>query len=133
MLLTGYPKEMKIIYLDGLSNCKNGAKAYDSRRTLNIQRIGMIVGIMTVKLHMSGIGSLKAKRSIVKSVIERMRNRFNASVSEVDHQDIKNSAVIGIAVVSNQGSFVDRQLDKILDFMRGDGRFYIGQIEREQF
>jgi len=93
----------------------------------------MVVGVMAVQIHMSGIGSLKAKRSIVKSVIERMRNKFNASVSEVDHQDIKNSSVIGISVVSNEGGFVDRQLDKILDFMRGDGRFYIGQIEREQF
>jgi len=98
-----------------------------------MQRIGMVIGVMAVQIRMGGIGSLKAKRSIVKSVIERMRNRFNASVSEVDHLDIKNSAVIGIAVVSNEGAFVDRQLDRILDFMRGDGRFYIGQIEREHF
>jgi len=93
----------------------------------------MIIGVMTVQIHMSGIGSLKGKRSIVKSVIERMRGRFNASVSEVGHQDIRNSALIGISIVSNEGGFVDRQLDKILDFMRGDGRFYIGQIKREQF
>ena len=124
---------MKIIYLGRLGNCKTGLKVYDRKLTLNIQGQSMIVGVMTVQIHMSGIGSLKNKRSIVKSVIERMRNRFNASVSEVGPQDIKNSAVIGIAVVSNEGGFVDRQLDKILDFMRGDGRFYIGQIEREQF
>ena len=125
---------MKIIYLGRLGNCKMGAKAYNDRKLiLDIQGRGMVVGVMTVQIHMSGIGSLKQKRSIVKSVIERMRNRFNASVSEVGRHDIKNSALIGIAVVSNEGGFVDRQLDKILDFMRGDGRFYIGQIEREQF
>jgi uncharacterized protein YlxP (DUF503 family) len=93
----------------------------------------MIVGVLTAQLHLQGIGSLKEKRSIVKSLIGRLKSRFNVSVSEVDHQDSKTSAVIGIAVVSNEGRFVNEQLDKIIDFMRKDGRFYLGTIERELF
>jgi uncharacterized protein len=93
----------------------------------------MIVGVLTTQLHLQGVSSLKEKRSIVKSLIGRLKSRFNVSVSEVDHQDSKTSAVIGIAVVSNNGRFVNEQLDKIIDFMRKDGRFYLGTVEREVF
>jgi uncharacterized protein YlxP (DUF503 family) len=93
----------------------------------------MIVGVLTAHIHMQGITSLKQKRSIVKSLIERLKSRYNLSVSEVDHQDNKNYAVIGMAVVSNDTGFIDKQLDTIISFMRKDGRFYLGQIERETF
>jgi uncharacterized protein len=93
----------------------------------------MIVGVLTAQLHLQGVSSLKEKRSIVKSLIGRLKSRFNVSISEVDHQDNKMSAVIGIAVVSNNGRFVNEQLDKIIDFMRKDGRFYLGTVEREVF
>jgi len=93
----------------------------------------MLVGVMTAQLHMQGIGSLKAKRSIVKSLIGRLKSRFNISVSEVDDQDMKTSAVIGIAVVCNERAFIDKQFDTIINFMQNDGRFYLGQVERETF
>jgi len=82
---------------------------------------------------LQGITSLKEKRGIVKSVIGRLKSRFNVSVSEVDHQDEKRSAVIGIALVSNETRFIDQQFDAIINFMQRDGRFYLGQIERETF
>jgi hypothetical protein len=93
----------------------------------------MLVGVMTVTLHMQGIGSLKDKRHIVKSVIGRLQSRFNVSVSEVEHQDSKIVAVLGMAVVSNERNFVQQQLDAILNFMRNDGRFFLGQVDREIF
>jgi len=93
----------------------------------------MLVGTMTAQIYMHGIASLKEKRSIVKSLIGRLRSRFNISISEVDQQDSRSSAVIGIAVVSNSSRFIDKQLDTVLNFMRNDGRFYLGQIDREIF
>jgi uncharacterized protein len=93
----------------------------------------MIVGVLTTQLHLHGINSLKEKRSIVKSLIGRLKSRFNISISEVDHQDEKTSAVVGIAVISNDTRFINQQFDSIIDFMRGDGRFYLGKIERETF
>jgi uncharacterized protein YlxP (DUF503 family) len=93
----------------------------------------MIVGVMTAQLHLQGIGSLKEKRSIVKSVIGRLKSRFNISIAEVDHQDSKTSSVIAIAIVSNDTTFVNKQFDAIVGFMRRDGRFYLGQVERETF
>jgi uncharacterized protein YlxP (DUF503 family) len=93
----------------------------------------MLVGVMTVTMHMQGLHSLKDKRHIVKSVIGRLQSRFNVSVSEVEHQDNKIVAVLGMAVVSNERDFVQQQLDAILNFMRNDGRFFLGQVEREIF
>jgi uncharacterized protein YlxP (DUF503 family) len=93
----------------------------------------MIVGVLTTQLHMQGIGSLKQKRSIVKGLIGRLKSRFNISIAEVDHQDNKTSAVVAIAMVSNDTRFIDQQFDAIISFMRRDGRFYLGQIERETF
>ena len=93
----------------------------------------MIVGVLTAHLSMQGVTSLKGKRSIVKSVIGRLKSRFNISISEVDHQDSKTSAVNGISIVSNDTHFIDQQFDTIINFMRNDGRFYLGQIQRETF
>jgi uncharacterized protein YlxP (DUF503 family) len=93
----------------------------------------MIVGVMTVYLSLPGVTSLKGKRSIVKSVIGRLKSRFNISIAEVDHQDIRTNAVIGIAVICNESRFIDQQFDSIINFMRNDGRFILGQIEREKF
>ena len=93
----------------------------------------MLVGVMSVQMYLPGIASLKDKRHIIKAVIGRLQSRFNVSVSEVEHQDSHTSAVLGIAVVSNERAFIDQQLDAILSFMRNDGRFYLGQVEREIF
>ena len=93
----------------------------------------MIVGVMRAQLHLQGIGSLKQKRSIIKSLIGRLKSRFNVSIAEVDHQDNKTSAVIAVAIVSSETGFIDRQFDAIISFMQRDGRFYLGSIERETF
>jgi len=93
----------------------------------------MIVGTMTARLHLNGLTSLKQKRGIVKSLIGRLKSRFNISIAEVDHQDNKTSAVIAIAVVGNDSRFINQQLDTITGFIQKDGRFYLGKIERELF
>ena len=93
----------------------------------------MTTGVLSVQIQLGAIGSLKDKRRIVRSVIERLKSRFNVSASEMSAQDSKMLTVIGVAVVSNDGSFVQKQLDTIIDFIRRDGRFFVGRIEREIF
>ena len=93
----------------------------------------MIVGVLTAELHLQGLSSLKQKRSIVKSLLSRTRNKFNVSAAEVYRQDNKQLAVIGISMVSNETRYVNQQFDKIVNFMEKDGRFYLGSIERETF
>lgn len=93
----------------------------------------MIVGLLTITICLHGLNSLKDKRRIIKSLIGRLQSRFNVSVSEVDRHDSRQQAVIAIATVSNDSRFVNQQLDNIIAFVQRDGRFYVGQIEREVF
>jgi uncharacterized protein YlxP (DUF503 family) len=91
----------------------------------------MFTGLMTVQMHLHGLNSLKDKRSIVKSLIERLKSRFNVSVAEVGDNDSRSSAIIGIAAVSNDKTHAAGQLDAVERFIRGDGRFGVGEVERE--
>ncbi len=79
----------------------------------------MVVGIIKLELWIPGSTSLKAKRSVVKKVIERTRSRFNVTVAEVDKQDVYGRAVIGYAMVGSDQRYVNGALDKILDFVEG--------------
>jgi hypothetical protein len=93
----------------------------------------MTVGTLIIQIPLPGIGSLKDKRRIVKSLTERLQSRFNISIAEIAAQDSHRIAVIGLAVVANEGSFVRRQLDTVLDFLRNDNRVVPGKIDREIF
>jgi len=93
----------------------------------------MTVGTLIIQIPMPGIGSLKDKRRIVKSLIERLQSRFNVSAAEVAAQDSHRIAVVGLAVVANDGTFVGRQLDTILNFICNDNRIVVGKIDREIF
>ena len=72
----------------------------------------MVVGILRLTLHVQGASSLKDKRQVVRKVVDRLRSRFNVTVAEVGENDIWQRAVIGIAAVSNDHSFVNEVLDK---------------------
>ncbi|HEX9758669.1 MAG TPA: DUF503 domain-containing protein [Nitrospiria bacterium] len=78
----------------------------------------MTVGICTLVLYLPGIGSLKGKRQIIKSLKDRVQNRFNVSIAEVGDQDLWQRAVLGIACVGNDRGFVNQVLDKVLDFVQ---------------
>jgi uncharacterized protein len=93
----------------------------------------MFVGLLTVYIYMGGIGSLKEKRSIVKSLVERLKSRFNVSAAEIDKQDIKTAGVIGIAIVSGDSNFLEQSIDTVINFIHNDGRFYVTDIKREIF
>ena len=93
----------------------------------------MVIGLLTIHIHLQGIDSLKGKRKIIKSLVERLQNRFNISVSQIAAQDSKQLAVIGVAVISNDGGHLNEQLDKIIRFVANDSRFYVGKIDREIF
>jgi uncharacterized protein YlxP (DUF503 family) len=79
----------------------------------------MVVGIVKLELWIPHSRSLKAKRSVVKKVLERTRARFNVTVAEVDKQDVHSRAVIGCAMVGSDQRYVNGAVDKILDFIEG--------------
>ena len=74
----------------------------------------MFVGIVRIELFIPAAGSLKDKRSVVRSLKERIRHRVHASVAEVDHQDLWQRASLGVSVVSGES----RQIAEMLQSVR---------------
>lgn len=72
----------------------------------------MTIAVLRVRLRLPS-RTLKEKRTIVKSVVERLRNRFNASVAEVDDLDPPGLATVVAAVVSNESRHADEQVQAI--------------------
>jgi hypothetical protein len=60
----------------------------------------VVVVVVTWELHLSGCQSLKDKRRIVKSLKDRLHNRFNVSVAETDFQDLWQRAELSCCVVA---------------------------------
>jgi uncharacterized protein len=60
----------------------------------------VVVGLMTWELHLAACQSLKDKRQILKSLKDRLHQRFNLSAAETDHQDLWQRAELTVAVVS---------------------------------
>lgn len=75
----------------------------------------MVVGVLEITLGIDHADSLKAKRKVVRSLVERARNRFNCAVSEVGDNDVHTRAQIGVSTVANDAQFVNSVLDKVLD------------------
>jgi uncharacterized protein YlxP (DUF503 family) len=77
----------------------------------------MVVGIGTIVLRIPGNTSLKGKRRVVKGVITRLQNTFNASVAEIGANDSHQRAEIGLAFVGNDRRWINSKLDKVLNFV----------------
>lgn len=60
----------------------------------------MPVSVVTVEIHLPGARSLKDKRRIVKSLKDKIHNRYRVSIAEIDHHDLRQSSKIGIAAVA---------------------------------
>jgi uncharacterized protein YlxP (DUF503 family) len=78
----------------------------------------MIVGSLRVRLLLRESRSLKDKRQVVRSIKDRLRNRFNVSVAEIEEQDHLQLAVLGFAMVSNEARHVRTTLDQIVQALR---------------
>jgi uncharacterized protein YlxP (DUF503 family) len=73
----------------------------------------MFVGIARIELHVPAARSLKDKRQVVRSLKDRIRERFHAAVAEVDHQDLWQRAALGVAVVSGEQGHALEQLQAV--------------------
>ena len=78
----------------------------------------MHVGSLKVRLRVREARSLKDKRQVVKSIIDRMRNGFNVAVAEVEARDHHQMVVLGIAAVGAEAVDVKTTLDRIADALR---------------
>jgi uncharacterized protein len=77
----------------------------------------MVVAVARLTLIIHDNNSLKGKRKVVKSLIEKVRHRFEASVAEVEDQDLWQKAQIGVALVGNDARLLTTRLDQISSFI----------------
>jgi uncharacterized protein YlxP (DUF503 family) len=85
----------------------------------------MIVGILEFEIRIHSSNSLKEKRLVLKSLKDRLKNKFNLSVAELDFQEKWQRSKIGIAVIGNQHSFVENSLHQIFQFIDNADSFEI--------
>ncbi|HBM75297.1 MAG TPA: DUF503 domain-containing protein [Clostridiaceae bacterium] len=82
----------------------------------------VLVGVCSIRLMIQESGSLKEKRHTLKSIIERLKSRFNVSVAETGLNDKWQSAEIGVAFVSNDRVHIEKTINNVIDFVDNDYR-----------
>jgi uncharacterized protein YlxP (DUF503 family) len=80
----------------------------------------MHIGLCTVELILHGVASLKAKRSVIKSVVTRVSREFNVSIAEVDAQNLWQRAVLGVTCVSNSAGYAHGQLERVVQWIEAN-------------
>jgi uncharacterized protein YlxP (DUF503 family) len=77
----------------------------------------MIVAAARITLLIPENDSLKGKRKVVKSLVEKVRHKFDAAVAEVGDNDLWQKAQIGVAVVGNDSQLLQTRLSQIMKYM----------------
>ncbi|WP_300260517.1 DUF503 domain-containing protein [Clostridium sp.] len=88
---------------------------------------------LKVTLRASWVHSLKEKRMVVKSIVQKLKNKFNVSVGEVGKQDIHQIIVIGISAVCGDQKQVDSTLENLIDFVEENTDAEIIDIESDNY
>jgi uncharacterized protein YlxP (DUF503 family) len=78
----------------------------------------MTVGSLRIRLLLRESRSLKDKRQVVQSIKDKLKQRFNVSVAEVEAQDNRQMAILGFAMVGNESSHVRATLQQIVEALR---------------
>ena len=77
----------------------------------------MVIAVVTFRLHVPWVHSLKEKRMIVKSIIAKIQNKFHVSAAEIDEQDVHQIIVIGVAAIVPHNAMADSLMDEISNFV----------------
>lgn len=80
----------------------------------------MIIGTAIIKMSAPWCHSLKEKRMVIKSIINKVKHKFNISIAEVDAQDFHQTIVLGIACVSNSTRHANSEIQNIVDFIENN-------------
>lgn len=93
----------------------------------------MIIGVLSLEFRLHGNGSLKGKRKIALSLKQKLRNKFNVSVAEVDAQNSHDRLVMAAVTVANQTSEVESRLAKALSMVEAMSPAELVHCETEVF
>jgi len=91
----------------------------------------MIVGVLRVELSLPGSHSLKDKRRLLQSLLDRLHRTFNVSAAEVDHQDSWRHAQVGVSCVSSEAAHANAILSKVLAIVEREPELVVTGVELE--
>jgi uncharacterized protein YlxP (DUF503 family) len=82
------------------------------------------VGVLTLELHLDDAHSLKDKRHTVKSLKDRLRNKFNVAVAEIDYQDVWQRSLISAVTVSSDRA----RAEQVLQLVEREAASILGRV-----
>ena len=85
----------------------------------------MVIGILRIELLLQDNRSLKGKRKIVKSILDKVKHRFNVAIAEVGSNDKWQKIELGISTVGNDRRHMDASLSKVLTYLES---LYLAEI-----
>ena len=91
----------------------------------------MIIEAATVKLYAPWVRSLKDKRMVVKSLMDKAHNKFNVSIAEIGEQDTHRTIMLGMACVAGTAALADSMIESILQFIENNTDAEIVCVQRE--
>ena len=77
----------------------------------------MIVGILSLQVSVFDAMNLKDKRRTIKSLKDRVRNKYNVSIAEVGHNESIRTSILGVAMVANESRYINSVLSEIVNFV----------------
>ena len=77
----------------------------------------MVIGTLKIELYLHDNRSLKGKRKVVRSVIDKVKHRFNVSIAEIGSNDKWQKIELGVSAVGNDRRHIDSSLNNILSFV----------------
>jgi uncharacterized protein len=85
----------------------------------------MVVGSLKIEFRLTDNRSLKGKRKVVRSMVDKVKSRFNVSIAEVGSNDKWQKIELGISAVGNDRRHIDSSLNHILSFLES---LYLAQV-----
>ena len=93
----------------------------------------MVIGSLSLELDILEAFSLKDKRRVLRSLKDRVKNKFNVSIAEIGEKDIWNRALLAIVNVSDNSAHTDSQLSEVINFVEQIHSVSIISINKEIF
>jgi len=91
----------------------------------------MIVGVLRIEVYLPMSSSLKDKRSVLKSLKDQMRGKFNVAVAEVEPNEKWQRAWLAVSTVGTDRRYVDGYLSQVVEWVRATRAAELIRVELE--
>ncbi len=93
----------------------------------------MLIGLLRLELFLPDALSLKDKRSVLKSIKDQLRNRFNIAVAELESSEKWQRAVIGVITVGDDRRYIDGCLSQVVNWVQASRMVELVRVEHQTF